>query len=399
MSVHKKKSTGKHVSWGYEFSIGSRGAKKVYKANGFETRDAALKAEAARRLELDYAEAIQAKGTLGEAIQKFFADRGPSLSPKTLERYRQLAEMLHPDLRALPITAVRALGLHEEWGRLLKEGGKKHGPGIKNQKYPLSQKTVRNIAGVVSSACAWAVLYDLITVNPVTASKPPSAKGKAGIALAPSQVQLAVDAANGWLADFLDVEAGLGIRRGEALALRWADIADGYVTVTRSLGQVRNEAAIPAGANVEPIGGGLYFKSTKTDEPRRFDIPASTMAALGRHRLEQNTFRAAVPDYNTAADLVFCDPGGDPLRPDQVSKQVSRLMRRCKLPKGASLHTLRHTHGSQLIEDGASPAAVAKRLGHSTAATTLGIYSHAVPGREDLAAAWEKLQDKNGKAN
>jgi integrase len=95
-------------------------------------------------------------------------------------------------------------------------------------------------------------------------------------------------------------------------------------------------------------------------------------------------------------DLVFADAHGEPLKPDSVSSKVSLLCGRLKLPKGASLHTLRHSHFSQLIADGADVAAVSARAGHANAWTTLGIYTHEIPGKLDLAKQWEELQIKSG---
>ena len=74
---------------------------------------------------------------------------------------------------------------------------------------------------------------------------------------------------------------------------------------------------------------------------------------------------------------------------------TSRLLcRKLKLPKGASLHTLRHSHFSQLIADGADVGAVAARAGHANPGTTLRIYTHEIPGKSDLSDQWEKLQGK-----
>jgi integrase len=82
-----------------------------------------------------------------------------------------------------------------------------------------------------------------------------------------------------------------------------------------------------------------------------------------------------------------------------VSVSVSFLFRNLKLPKGASLHTLRHTHGSHLLAAGVPLTDVSKRLGHVNPHVTATVYAHALPGRHDLAAAaWESFQ-KNGKAS
>jgi hypothetical protein len=86
-----------------------------------------------------------------------------------------------------------------------------------------------------------------------------------------------------------------------------------------------------------------------------------------------------------------------PLKPDTVSAAVSLLFRSLKLPKGASLHTLRHTHGSHLLAAGVPLTDVSKRLGHTNPHVTATVYAHAMPGHDDAAAdAWERFQ-KNGK--
>ncbi len=383
MSTRKFKLRGKRVSWGYEFSIGPRGAAERYQQGGYATEKAAKDAEAAKRTEITRKAKIAATGTLGHAIGRFFDDRGAELSPKTLDRYRELVAYLGPDLLGMPIADVRAMDLHDEWKRLKASGG--HVRGTKEAR-PLAAKTVRNIASVVSATCSWAVLYGLIATNPARDSKPPSGPKRKGIALAPEQTELLVNAADGWLADFLDVECGLGIRRGEALALRWSDRGknpkngNDAVNITRSLCQVKTE---------------LIWKGTKTGEERWVDLPATVVGAFERRRIAQVLNHADFPDYDVAADLIFCDPGGQPLRPDSVSAKVSLHFKRLKLT--GSLHTLRHSHASQLVADGQDIAAISERMGHSDAGTTLGIYTHAVPGKVDLAKEWEKLQ--RGKVN
>lgn len=60
---------------------------------------------------------------------------------------------------------------------------------------------------------------------------------------------------------------------------------------------------------------------------------------------------------------------------------ISLLCRRLGLPKGPSLHTLRHTHGSFLLADGVDLATVSERLGHSSVRVMADIYSHVLRGR------------------
>jgi integrase len=181
---------------------------------------------------------------------------------------------------------------------------------------------------------------------------------------------------------FLDASAALGARRGEVLALRWSDLKDGRFTISRSLTQTKN---------------GLEFKGTKSEKPRVIRVPASTLLKLEAHRQQQNTFRSQFgPDYKTDLDLIFANPDGSPLRPDSISATVSLLFRRLKLPKGTSLHSLRHTHTSHLLANGVPLPVVSARLGHSSVKVTAEIYSHMINGQDDDAAdQWDAFQKKN----
>jgi Phage integrase family len=92
-------------------------------------------------------------------------------------------------------------------------------------------------------------------------------------------------------------------------------------------------------------------------------------------------------------NLIFANPDGTPLKPDSVSASVSLLCGCLGLPKGTSLHTRRHSHGSTLLADGVDLATVSERLGHSSVRVTADIYSHALRGRRPAlgrfhAAEW-----------
>ena len=107
---------------------------------------------------------------------------------------------------------------------------------------------------------------------------------------------------------------------------------------------------------------------------RPISLLQSTLTALELHRQKQAAFRAQFgPDYRADLDLIFTNPDGTPLKPNSISSAVSLLFRRLKLPQGASLHSLRHTHASLLLADGVDLATVSKRLGHSSVRVTAEI--------------------------
>ena len=58
-------------------------------------------------------------------------------------------------------------------------------------------------------------------------------------------------------------------------------------------------------------------------------------------------------------------------------------MRTAGLPAGITLHQLRHTYASLLIDGGESVTVVADRMGHKNATETLQTYSHLWPSSDD----------------
>ena len=63
--------------------------------------------------------------------------------------------------------------------------------------------------------------------------------------------------------------------------------------------------------------------------------------------------------------------------------------------KRIRVHDLRHSHASMLINQNYSPNLIQKRLGHRNVVTTLQIYAHLYPEREDdavndLQNEWKK---------
>src|SRR5713101_6036120 len=375
MPAFKKKNRSGKIVWAYMFSPAgaTRDNRRRISKSGFSTKREAEDAEAQRRIDENQKRDLAKAGasvagplpkTLSMLLEEFFRQHvDQKLAPKTVERYHQQAACLAPELLQMPIAEITPLHLSREWKRLLDSGG--HHRRTKKPR-PLSAKTVRNIAGVLSSVFSRGMKWELLKSNPVPFSEPPIPKKRKGMGLTVAQKDLVIEAASGpWcMGIFLEMAAGLGARRGEVLALRWLDIVDGRALIARSLSQTKN---------------GLEFKGTKTDEPRVAKIPEETLPKLEAHRNCQDEFRRQFgPDYRNDLDLIFANPDGSPLRPDSVSATVSALFTRLKIPrpKGGALHLLRHTMASQMLDGGVPLPVVSQRLGHSSVRVTADIYSH-----------------------
>jgi integrase len=70
-----------------------------------------------------------------------------------------------------------------------------------------------------------------------------------------------------------------------------------------------------------------------------------------------------------------------------LTHEFTRLIGRVKGFPRVTFHGLRHTHASHLLKTGAHPKVVRERLGHSTIAITMDLYSHLMDGMETSAAA------------
>ena len=75
-----------------------------------------------------------------------------------------------------------------------------------------------------------------------------------------------------------------------------------------------------------------------------------------------------------------------------VHASLAHEKRRARIAKAegfpdVTLHALRHTHASQLIDAGLDVVTIARRLGHASPNVTLAVYAHLFRQRDDKAAA------------
>ena len=121
-------------------------------------------------------------------------------------------------------------------------------------------------------------------------------------------------------------------------------------------------------------GGGMVFRRPKGKSRRVITLPAELVAALRRHRAEQNEERLAAGADWEDWDLVFCQPNGHPIDPRADWAEWGELLTRANV-RQVRLHDGRHTAGTLLLEQGVHVRAIQRILGHSDVRTTEA-YTH-----------------------
>ena len=199
-----------------------------------------------------------------------------------------------------------------------------------------------------------------LAVNPCTHLRLPAVRGRRERIASPEEAQLLLAALPERDRPIWATALYAGLRRGELMALRWADVdlANGVIRVARAYDEkarVEIEPKSRAGRRAVPIVGAL------------------------RDILVAHKARQARPD-----GLVF---GGDaPFQPSNVWRRAQRAWKRAGL-EPIGLHEARHTFASVLIAAGVNAKAITTFMGHASIQTTYDLYGKLMPGSEAEAAA------------
>lgn len=298
------------------------------------------------------------KLTLGEQIDDYFATDGLALRATSRDTLVRAARLyVRPALGATPLERLTPRVLSRWLADLQRRG--------------LASSTILVAWHVARVAVGQAARHNLIPRNPCDAVRPPARVVPARPTLAPEQVRdLAAILGRQTLAPLFLLVLGCGLRRGEALGLRWSDVdlAGGGLVVARQSQHRR--------------GVGQFFCPPKTKAGvRAVPIPGFALDALKAHHARQLVERARFGEVWEDGDLVFPRAGGAPLPLSSLEHHVGAMQRAlvaAGLPK-LSFHDLRHQHASLGPLAGVSPKVMSERLGHASVKLTMDLYTHIAP--------------------
>lgn len=297
-------------------------------------------------------------------LDTWLATKAGNISSNSLHDYETAARRhLKPAIGTVPVQRLTPERVQAEYGQWRADG--------------MSARMVHRCHIVLSQALALAVRYRLVPYN-VTAdvSKPSLSRGTPDI-WQPDDVRRFLRMS---LTDSLHPLWHLlvleGMRRGEALGLRWRDVNWERGTIHIS------QTVAPDKSNK---GAAIIRDRTKTaTASRTVTLSPDTLQTLKEHRtrwLERKVAAAAWTDH----DLIICTGRGTPINPNNVSRSFDALVKRAGLRR-IRVHDLRHTSATLLLLAGTPAKVVSERLGHASIGITLDLYSHVLPSMQDEAA-------------
>lgn len=228
----------------------------------------------------------------------------------------------------------------------------------------LSEATVRQIYGILRVSLDDAVRDGLLARNPAAAVKRPTITKREARYLTSVEVASLLKAAeNTRYHDALALIAQTGLRRGEALALRWDDIDFSAATL-----RVRG--------TLSRVDGELVVTPPKTEKSRRtLPLSPAAVSLLHRVRTRQRVERVRAGNQWDGNRHVFTTELGSAVDPRNVLRALRTAADAAGLV-GVGIHTLRHSAATAMLEQGVNLKVVSEALGHSSIAITGDVYAH-----------------------
>lgn len=318
---------------------------------------------------------------VGEVLARYIEACEPGWAVNTAKSYRNCLQWVEPVLGGVDVDELRPFLIEAAYNVLLQRGSARG--------TALAPASVRLVHEFLCGAFKWMVRSEIAPFNPMPSVTKPRAEqreakaynesdfAKLSRALLSSMDDDATDRGNivyrnVCMAAYLSLNTGE--RCGEVCANTVAD-----AQIDRNMMHVCATVIEPKGQ--KPV----RQQRTKGRKSRNVSIQDDVCERIRAHLQWQKSYLPARVIADNSRPIC-CGKHGELLRPGSVSARFKAIASYLELPPETSFHTLRHTHATMLIANGVDMRTVQERLGHANVATTLSLYAHVVPGRDQAAA-------------
>ena len=294
-------------------------------------------------------------------------DRKSYATQVTYEGY--LKKWIVPRWGACRLTDVKAIEV-EKWLKTLcfkKTGG------------ALARGSKAKVRNIMSALFSHAIRWEWADKNPITSVRQSAKRQKAPDVLIPEEIVAILGELPNPLRMMIELDAFTGLRRGELIGLRWADVDFEQLVL-----HVRRSV-------VAMVEGAPKTEASQKDVPLDAQTAESLLA-----------WRQMCP-YPGPDDWVFASPamkGKQPYWPGTQWRYYGKpALKRAKITKHVTYHTFRHTFGTLLNANGENPKVVQELLRHASMKVTTDVYMQAVsPQKREAQSKLVKMVMKTASA-
>lgn len=309
--------------------------------------------------------------TVEQYLAQWVKAVAPSLRPSTLRSYEDTIRLhIQEPISKRPLAKLSAMEVQTFLNKKFASG--------------LSARSVGYIRAVLRAALNDALRYGLVYKNVAALAEPPKAERHEIEPFTLEQAKRFLKRIEGHRLEALfTICLAVGLRKGEALGLKWVDLdlIRHKLTVGRALQRQK--------------GKGLVEIPPKSDRGRRvIDLPAFAVRSLLKHKASQETESIEAGSAWSDTGFVFTSTIGTPLDPRNAHDVFRKILEPIPEETAAGIpplpeirfHDLRHSAATLLLAQGVPARVVMDLLGHSQISLTLGTYSHVMESMTQDAA-------------
>lgn len=282
---------------------------------------------------------------VSEFLERWIKTKEKKLSPTTLNGYMVNIRHINKYIGDIELHKLKLIDVQEMLDDLSKSG--------------LKYRTVKYVWRTLHAALEYAVKTELIEKNVSKGAEIADDEKKFEVVVYSAEdlknLILLLRKQEHPLYPAVLLSSMRGLRRGECLGLRWADI-----DFEKGIAYIRNNYVI--------VNKKSYHKKVKTKDSERI------ISIDGFVAEELKAYREKIKNKGTIQTYV-CEIDGKLPNPSHISRQLKSFQKANNLPL-CRFHDLRHTFAVLQLEFGTDLDTLKRLLGHSKLSVTSDLYLH-----------------------